>query len=305
MKPTRRQFLFLALGMLYAGMVLVGATGVGAGIGIAANLGVLMFYTIVMRPVEQWMGSGAAGALRLIMTLTVLALLAAVLWGLGRLIALAAGPLPLAPWTGIMLALGGIGFARLVWSPAREAEMQAVLDHALAELTGEAQSAEYRAMRDAEDEARWSRFNVEIATIRAACAEGRGEPRALVAALAPVLTRDTFREALIELDEIGGPHALRCSLALMARPEVLPGWNSEADVLLRLKRALETDPETAALAFETADYWLSEPSSDLSESLDLLPGFEAIHAAMSAADPLRARLGEVIGQLRRASGGGQ
>lgn len=305
MKPTRRQFLFMALGMLYAGTVLVGATGVGAGIGIAANLGVLMFYTIVMRPVQYWIGPGLAGALRFFMTLAVLAVMAAALWGVGRLIALVAGPLPLQPWTGMVLALGGVGFARLVWSPAREAEMQAVLDNALAELTGEATSAEYRAMRDAEDEARWARFNAAMATIRDACAAGQGDPRTLVAALAPVLTRDTFREALIELDTIGGAQALRCTVALMARPEVLPGWAATDEALHRLQAALDTDPETAATALDVADYWLSEPAVELDGGAALLPALETRLAAMPADDPLRKRLAGVLDRLRTVAGAGE
>ena len=117
----------LYLGATATGWALEGRTG-------WATIWTLMtLWTVVMRPPENWSGPGLPGLLRFAAALAVLAALAAAVWGLGRLVAMYLAPPPI--WFGPGLALAGLALARAVWSPARQAEFDALLNETLAELS--------------------------------------------------------------------------------------------------------------------------------------------------------------------------
>lgn len=129
---TRRHGVLTGGAALYLGAT---ATGWASGnlTGWAIIWALMTLWTVVMRPAENWSGPGLAGFLRLLAALAVLAALAAAIWGLGRLVAMALPPPP--AWLGPGLALAGLALARAVWSPARQAEFDALLSDSLAELS--------------------------------------------------------------------------------------------------------------------------------------------------------------------------
>lgn len=117
---------------LYLGGLMIGMAQSGSQ-GFAAILAVLMLWTILMRPAAQWSGPGAEGVIRLSATVATLAVLAGLLYGAGRLLALAGWAPP--AWLGLGLALGGVALARAVWSPKKAGELDALLDQAIAGIT--------------------------------------------------------------------------------------------------------------------------------------------------------------------------
>lgn len=126
---TRLRWVQAGAAGLYLGALLTGMAHGGA-LGFAATLAVMLLWTVLMRPATQWSGPGAAGALRFAATLATLAVLAGLLFGAGRLLALAGWIPPV--WLGPGLALGGIALARALWSPEKAAELDALLDQAIA-----------------------------------------------------------------------------------------------------------------------------------------------------------------------------
>jgi hypothetical protein len=129
---VRLRLVLGAAAVLHLGALVTGWAA-GGGLGWAAVWGLLALWTVTMRPASAWSGPGAAGALRSLAALGVLAVFALVIWGLGRLVALVLPPPPL--WVGPALALGALALGRALWSPAREAAVDAVLAEALAGLS--------------------------------------------------------------------------------------------------------------------------------------------------------------------------
>lgn len=125
MLPLRPILVLAGAVALYIGGLLIGMAGAGLQ-GFSAILSLMLLYTLLLRPVEQWSGPGMAGILRFVGTLLVLVLVTAFLWLLGSALARALAPAPL--WLGMAVMLGAIAVSRLVWSPAKEAEINALLD---------------------------------------------------------------------------------------------------------------------------------------------------------------------------------
>lgn len=139
MRPARRHVVLAGGAALYLGAAATGWAADGWA-GWAAIWGLLALWIVVMRPAADWSGPGAGGALRVLAALAVLAAVAGVVWGLGRLAAQVLVSPPV--WAGPLLALAGLALARSVWSPAREAEWDAALSEALAGLSASAPQGE-------------------------------------------------------------------------------------------------------------------------------------------------------------------
>jgi hypothetical protein len=263
MKPKRRTLLIAGTGLLYAGAVALGAAA-GAAAAIPALLGLLMLYTVLMRPAAQWSGPGAVGALRLGLTVGVLGLLSVLLWAAGQGLALLAGAPPV--WVGPVLSLVGVALSRAVWSARREAEMTAFLDEALAGITGLAQqvSAATEAARrraQEEDDAAHGRLLAGIDRIGARLAGGAG-----AADLGPEIDAlASFGDAACvwrELEErtATAPEWEGVLLAFLAHPRV-DGWEiHELNVSAAVARALAgPEPELQRQALAAAAAWASRP----------------------------------------------
>ena len=125
-----RMYLSLAASaFLYLGAVLAGwsAAPVAAW---PVFLGIFLMWSVLMRP-EVWPREGArwveAGVIaRAAMAVAVMAGLALACLALGWLLAGVVPLPPVGPWPGVLLALVGVGAARLVWNPAAAAEVDAV-----------------------------------------------------------------------------------------------------------------------------------------------------------------------------------
>jgi hypothetical protein len=131
-RPARLRLVLGATAGLYLGAFVTGWAA-GGGLGWAAVLGLLALWTVTMRPADAWSGQGPGGLLRLVAAVGVLAVLATVLWLAGRLAAVVLAPPPL--WAGPLIALAALALGRALWSPAREAAVDAVLSEALAGLS--------------------------------------------------------------------------------------------------------------------------------------------------------------------------
>lgn len=129
---TRLRWAQVGAGGLYLGGLLIGMAQAGSQ-GFAAILAMLLLWTILMRPAAQWSGPGAEGVIRLSATVATLAVLAGLLYGAGRLLAMI-GWAP-SVWAGLGLALGGVALARAVWNPKKAGELDALLDQAIAGIT--------------------------------------------------------------------------------------------------------------------------------------------------------------------------
>lgn len=131
MRGWRLNAVLGAAAALYLGAFVTGWAA-GGGLGWAAVWGLLALWTVTMRPASAWSGPGAAGLVRLAAAVGVLAVLASLLWLAGRLAAMVLPPPPL--WLGPVVALAALALGRALWSPAREAAVDAVLSEALASL---------------------------------------------------------------------------------------------------------------------------------------------------------------------------
>lgn len=129
MRPARLRLMLGAAAGLYLGAFVTGWAA-GGWLGWGAVWGLLALWTVTMRPPSAWSGPGPAGGVRLAAAVGVLAVLACVLWLAGRLAAAVLPPPPL--WAGPLIALVALGLGRALWSPAREAAVDAVLTEALA-----------------------------------------------------------------------------------------------------------------------------------------------------------------------------
>jgi hypothetical protein len=121
-----------AAAVLYLGAFVTGWAAGGGWLGWSAIWGLLALWTVTMRPADAWSGPGAAGLVRLAAAVGVLAVLATGLWLAGRLAVAFVPPPPL--WVGPLVALAALALGRALWSPAREAAVDAVLSEALASL---------------------------------------------------------------------------------------------------------------------------------------------------------------------------
>lgn len=135
MRGWRLTAVLAAAAVLYLGAFVTGWAADGW-LGWAAIWGLLALWTVTMRPAHAWSGPGAAGLVRLAAAVGVLAVLATVLWLAGRLAAMVLPPPPL--WSGPLMALAALALGRALWSPAKEAALDAVLTEALAGLSATA-----------------------------------------------------------------------------------------------------------------------------------------------------------------------
>ncbi|KPQ05821.1 MAG: Protein of unknown function (DUF826) [Rhodobacteraceae bacterium HLUCCA12] len=293
---NRRAALLAAAALIYAGSIMIGMSAQGW-LGLAAIWALLLLYTVLMRPASQWSGRGLEGAIRLVSTLAGTAALSGILWLAGMGLSLMAETVPV--WPGVALAGAGMVLARGVWSARKEAQMDAFLDEALWQLQGvqEPAAANGVQLATADDDLRWSRLSAVVSQVEPALSPARA--RQLAATLAPDLDRGFYREAMRDLSELSGAGAVRVQLALMARREVMPGWDDAPTAVSLLGRALDLDAETAAQACAVADARLSEPGADLTEAAALQAGLDVRLAALSPNDPLRAPLERVLSRLRR------
>lgn len=144
-----------ASAFLYLGAVLAGwsAAPVAAW---PVFLGIFLIWSVLMRP-EVWPRDGArwleAGVIaRAAMSVAVMAGLALACLALGWLLAGVVPLPPVGPWPGVLLALVGVGAARLVWNPAASAEVGAALDGAVRQVQVQAVPPEVRKKRGEEAE---------------------------------------------------------------------------------------------------------------------------------------------------------
>lgn len=132
-----------ASALLYLGPLLAGLGGYGWP-WVPAFAAVFVLWLIVMRP-QDWPRDLAAWtrpdvALRAVTQIAVQLLLVSVLFGLGRGVGGVAGLAPFWPvWAPLLLSVLSVPLARLMWNPAKAAEMEAMLDEALARLQDTAQ----------------------------------------------------------------------------------------------------------------------------------------------------------------------
>lgn len=158
----RLKLLMGATALLYLGPLLAGLAGQGWA---AAPVFILIFllWSIVMRPQAfpraaaswrqppVWIGVLAQGAVQ--------ALLVLLLFGLGRGIGGVAGVLPLLhPVLPAAVSTLSIPLSRLVWNPHKAAEIDALLDDALARITP---------MSPADDDRRKAELDAEVDRLRA------------------------------------------------------------------------------------------------------------------------------------------
>ncbi|HSF64147.1 MAG TPA: hypothetical protein VLA78_07150 [Paracoccaceae bacterium] len=138
----RLLILKLAAALLYAGPLVAGLGGQGWAVAPVFVL-VFLLWQVVMRPADwrrtplEW--AQAPVMLAAVLRIAVLVLLVALLFGLGRGIGALLGHLPAIPAAAPVLAsLLAVPLARLIWDPAKGAQMEAFLDDALAQVRGAA-----------------------------------------------------------------------------------------------------------------------------------------------------------------------
>lgn len=135
---SRVRLVMGASALLYLGPLLAGLGGAGWSWAPAFAL-VFVLWLIVMRP-QDWPRQAAAWArpevvLRAVTHSAVQLLLVSVMFALGRGIGGVAGVSPLWPaWVPLLVSALSVPLARLVWNPARAAEMDRFLDEAIAGL---------------------------------------------------------------------------------------------------------------------------------------------------------------------------
>lgn len=126
--------------MLYGGPLLAGLSGQGWNV-LPAFAAIFVLWQIVMRPADwprdaaRWReGPVVVGALA---RAALMLVLVTVMFGIGRGIGGVAGHLPAIP-AGATLALSflSIPLSRMIWNPAKAAEMDAFLDDALLQVQG-------------------------------------------------------------------------------------------------------------------------------------------------------------------------
>jgi hypothetical protein len=139
---SRVRLMMGAAALLYLGPLLAGLGGYGWP-WVPAFAAVFVLWLIVMRP-QDWPRRAAAWAmpdvpLRAVTQIAVQLLLVSVLFALGRGIGGVAGLAPFWPvWAPLLLSALSVLLARLMWNPAKAAEMEAFLDEALVRLHGAA-----------------------------------------------------------------------------------------------------------------------------------------------------------------------
>jgi hypothetical protein len=230
-----------AVALLYGGL-LVTAMALPFAAAMPLGLAALLGYTMLMRPVAAWAGTGA----QLCITLAVLAALAALLALAGGGLAKLTGAPP--PWPGPVAALAGVALARLAWSARQAGEMDAFLDEALAAVEGQA------ARLAPEDEADRRRMlsdlpEAEARLVREAVAEAVAagdEGAALDRALDPVEDAGLWDVAAIELAGLPAPAAPRARAALALRPEIAGRQLGDLEVENAVMAALASDARVAA-----------------------------------------------------------
>ncbi len=301
MRLTRRHGVLAGACLLYAGTVALGASA-RAGVAVPGILGLLLLYTVLMRPAAQWSGPGAAGALRFGLALAVLAVLATALWGAGQGLAALAGAPPL--WVGPGLALAGIALSRSLWSARREAEMNAFLDGALAEISGLARevSAETEAARRRareEDDAACGALLAGIDSIGARLAGGAG-----AADLGPEIDAlAAFGDAAFVWRELEERNAIAPGwegvlLAFLAHPKIQAWEIHELDVSAAVARALSgPDPGLRRQALAAAAAWASRPHAFIERAA--LMRDELAPLADGLAPDERAALGRLLDAFDR------
>jgi hypothetical protein len=263
-RPSRRHGLLAGAFLLYAGALLIAAAGAGPA-AIAVTLALLMLYTVLMRPAVQWSGPGPAGLSRLALTVAVLGLLAALLWGAGAALAAVFGPLPLPVWAGVGVAVVGIALSRGVWSARREAEMNDLLEDALTRLKGfdagaAADAGARRAATEAEDEALWAKVNATLDSMAGRIA--RGEPvTAEIDRLARLTITDEIWQELAEHAD-GSAGWERARLDFLAHPAIGALAITQWDVEGCLARAFAMpDPALHVHAIAAARAWADHPDA--------------------------------------------
>ncbi|QYK40960.1 MAG: hypothetical protein KF887_16430 [Paracoccaceae bacterium] len=124
--------------MLYAGPLLAGLAGQGWGV-LPAFAAVFLLWQAVMRPADwprdpaRWAEPAQLGAAAV--RIAILVALVALMFGIGRGIGGVAGHLPGMPaLLPLALSFLAVPLARLTWDPAKAAEMDALLDQAIARI---------------------------------------------------------------------------------------------------------------------------------------------------------------------------
>lgn len=136
----------LAAALLYAGPLVAGLGGQGWAV-VPAFVLVFLLWQVLMRPADwrrtplEW--AQAPVLLAAVLRIAVLVALVVLLFGLGRGIGAVLGHLPAIPAAAPVLAsLLAVPLARLIWDPAKAAQMDAFLDDALAQVKGAAVSGD-------------------------------------------------------------------------------------------------------------------------------------------------------------------
>ncbi len=284
--------------LLYLGPLLAGMAGFGWN-QVAAFSVIFLLWQIVMRPLDwprdpaAWRDGAmlAAAAARI----AILVALVAILFGLGRGIGGIAGYLPAVPVLAPLgLSLLAVPLARMVWDPAKAAEMDRFLDGALAQVKAKTADAAHINAATARADALLQPLADLPADTPAEAIEAH--LRAMGAHVDPA----RLREALLARVRGGAGRPLTLALALHASdPGMLatvPGrlltdaWLAlpdDAGVISafahRMAAALQASPAL----------WWDLPTADLiAARAARLSGTEAEHALMSlvaAADRLAQR----------------
>lgn len=276
----RRVGVMVAAALLYVGAFALGMAGRGV-VGWSGVLTLLLGWTVIMKPAAQWSGPGLPGAMRAGATLVVLGILAAGIWALGQGAALFIAPPPL--WVGWALGIAGIALGRAVWNPSREAELDAFVTEATAELQSLAEAME-RATIEAQQPEPQPSDSAPLAELEAALDElaTAGSPPwesidPLIAQAVATVKPLELSLALFRRARSADAHTTeRAALvAAITRPEVARaalGQEDLAEGFFLLAEAEDLDSmahlvaRTGTLLAEFPDAWRDLPGPDWLES---------------------------------------
>lgn len=287
--PRSRRFagpIFLA-GALLTGMAL------SALIGWPLLVALFALHAAIRNPLAAPFRPAPGRGILLAVSLATAAVLAGVVWGLGRFALLAVPAPPI--WLGALLVGAGLGLARLAWDPA---QVRAERAREIAELNRiETASGGVEQRFDP----RWIAFAEAMNRLQLAMLR----PGATDAAIEAILDqlerhRDIHHEADQEIADSGIAEPLRLRLLLAARPWVEAEWLEGGLVLFLLAETLIHEPELTGRALGLAEGWHAAGGKLAAGDAEWLEGLSAL-AGLQDEGPVRVRLNALLARLASGS----